>query len=47
LAFWPWGASVVLGGGVNFIPRASTVQGCGSVSSKSIGVMRTIRPSLT
>jgi hypothetical protein len=47
LAFCPWGVSVVLRGGVNFIPRASMVQGCGSVSSKSIGVMRTILPSLT
>ena len=46
-AFCPCGASVVLRGGVNFIPRAEMVHGCGSVSSKSIGVMRTMRPSLT
>ena len=33
LKFWPWGARVVLRGGVNFLPRASIVHGPASLSS--------------
>ena len=47
LTVWPCGASDVLRGGVNSLPLALMVHGCGSFSSKSIGVMRTILPSLT
>ena len=38
---------VVRDGGVKFMPRAAMVQAFGSSSSKSIGVMRRILPSLT
>ena len=38
---------VVLRGGEKVLPRALMLHDCGSSSSKSIGVMRTIFPSLT
>ena len=42
-----WELTVVLRGGENFLPRASTTHVAASSSSNSMGVMRRMRPSRT